>query len=184
MSITAEILKVLTKAGAMSVTKETGMTVADVRKQLGMPDSLEAMSGDRVVGEQDLVVDMSRLTFTKGSANNANLATMTDDELVTSIKLALGQANIAAGVYKAECSKDKKSNPMCDLANRLNLDEVLSAEDAIAIIESLPKRVAPSLYELVLRSSSDDKLAKFVASTAKNIATLAGRDGQYTQVKI
>lgn len=184
MSITAEILKVLTKSGSTSVAKESGMTVGDVRTKLGIPESQEAMSGDRRVGENDLVSDMSRLAFSRGSANNSDvkLSIQTNEELVNNINVAIGQANIAAGVYKAECSKDKKVNPMCELANRLNADQIITSEDAIATLESLPARLAPSLYELVLRSSEDEKLAKTLGAMSKKIATLAGRSKAYSQV--
>ena len=184
MSITAEILKVLTKSGSQSVVKESGMTVGDVRKKLGIPDSQEAMSGDRRVNDSDLVSDMSRLAFARGSSNNSEtkLAVQTNDELLNNINKAIGQANIAVGVYEAECKKDKKVNPMCELANRLNADQIISSEDAVATLESLPSRLAPSLYELVLRSSADEKLAKQLGSISKKIAKLAGRDAAYSQV--
>ena len=177
---TAKVLKVLSKGGQNSVTVTEGMTVGDVRESLGIPDHLTANANGSQMNDDQFIGDITRISFTRGSENNADNSNVATDDLVKSVSETMAQAEMAHTVFMNACDKKTKVDCGASLRNAIQGD-VMDADDALAILKSLPNRL-PELPELLLRSAGDETVAKFLVKTAKTLSKVLGRDGQFSQV--
>ena len=179
--MSTQTIKVLSKGSSTSVAKETGMTVGSLREKLGIPDHLTANANGSTMNDSQLIADIDRISFTRGSDNNADNANVDTDDLVAVVEGTMGQAAVAYDVFKASC--DKNAKPNCDkiLANELNAGGVIDRDDAIAILGNVQNAISGVLPELLLRSASDEAVAKLLTKTAKQLVKFSAREGKFSQ---